>query len=70
MGVEVDVFYKLAFSFFGKRLFLSHKLVQPEAYRKSRLCDCVESFTKNEKRADIAVIFVHDITHKSVQIIT
>ena len=71
MGVEVDVFYKLAFFlFWKKRLFLSHKLLQPEAYRRSRLCDCVESFTENEKRADIAVIFVHDKTHKSVQIIT
>lgn len=41
VGVEDDVFYKLAFFFFlEKRLFLSHKLLQPEAYRKFTLCDC------------------------------
>lgn len=71
VGVEDDVFYKLAFFFFlEKRLFLSHKLLQPEAYRKFTLCDCVESFTQNEKKTDIVVSFVHDKTHKRVQIIT
>lgn len=51
VGVEVDMFYKLAFFFFfflKKRLFLSRTLLQPEAYRKFILCDCVESFTQND----------------------
>lgn len=70
VGVEDDVFYKLAFFFFlKKRSFLSRTLLQPDAYRKFILCDSVESFTQNEKKADIAISFVHDKTHKRVQII-
>ena len=70
VGVEVDMFYKLAFFFLlEKHLFLSHKLLQPEATESLHCLTVLKASRKIKRKLIFPSVFFHDKTDKRVQII-